>query len=117
MDFHINPGVTREVGEDPVEVSRYFGTRDRINHAPYPNVLVEKPYVKYTEGFPDEGQVNMFNVIRELIRNGYRYGIYPEHPGNIRGGYPGGGGLTGLTFNVYARAMLQASLSLLESGG
>ena len=25
-------GVTRELGEDPVEVCRYFGSRDRINH-------------------------------------------------------------------------------------
>jgi len=119
-----DPGVIRETGEDPVEVCRYFGSRDRINHAHYRNVLVEKPYVKYTEVFPDEGQVDMFNVMRELVRNGYKYGIYPEHPRALDfdkehpGGdrptyYPGGGGYTGLTFNVaYARAMLQASLSM-----
>ena len=123
-----DPGVTREIGENPVAVCRYFGSRDRINHAHYRNVLVEKPYVKYTEVFPDEGQVNMFNVMRELILNGYKYGIYPEHPraldhdrehpGGIRGGYPGGGGFTGLTFNVaFARAMLQASLSMQKSQG
>ncbi len=123
-----DPGVTREMGEDPVEVCRYFGKRDRINHAHYRNVIVEKPYVKYTEVFPDEGQVDMFNVMRELVRIGYRYGIYPEHPraldydrehpGGITGGYPGGGGFAGLTFNVaFARAMLQASLSQLESRG
>lgn len=118
-----DPGVTRETGEDPVEVCRYFGSRDRINHAHYRNVVVEKPYLKYTEVFPDEGQVDMFSVMRELVRTGYRHGIYPEHPraldydrehpGGIRGGYPGGGGYAGLTYNVaYARAMLQASLLL-----
>ena len=121
-----DPGVTREMGEDPVEVCRYFGTRDRINHAHYRNVLVEIPYIRYTEVFPDEGQVDMFGVMREMIRVGYKHGIYPEHPraldydrehtGGIRGGYPGGGGYAGLTFNVaYARAMLQASLCLDEN--
>jgi mannonate dehydratase len=121
-----DPGVTREMGEDPVGVCRYFGTRDRINHAHYRNVLVDEPYVKYTEVFPDEGMVDMFNVMREMIRVGYKHGIYPEHPraldydrehpGGIRKGYPGGGGFAGLTYNVaYARAMLQASLLLHES--
>jgi mannonate dehydratase len=123
-----DPGVAREMGEDPVAVCRYFGTRDRINHAHYRNVLVDMPYLKYTEVFPDEGQVDMFNVMQEMVRNGYRYGIYPEHPraldhdrehpGAISGGYPGGGGFTGLTFNVaYARAMLQASLSMQKNQG
>jgi mannonate dehydratase len=120
-----DPGVTRELGEDPVAVCRYLGSRDRINHAHYRNVISEIPYLKYVEVFPDEGQVNMFEVMRELIRNGYKFGIYPEHPraldydrehpDGIRG-YPGGGGYAGLTFNVaYARAMLQASLSLKEN--
>jgi mannonate dehydratase len=121
-----DPGVTREMGEYPVAVCNYFGIRDRINHAHYRNVMVEKPYVKYTEVFPDEGLVDMFNVMRELVKNGYSLGIYPEHPraldydrehpGGIRGGYPGGGGFAGLTYNVaYARAMLQASLSIEKS--
>jgi mannonate dehydratase len=37
-------GVTREMGEDPVEVCRYFASRDRINHVHYRNVIVIKPY-------------------------------------------------------------------------
>lgn len=118
-----DPGVTREMGEDPVSVCQYFASRDRINHAHYRNVLVEEPFVKYTEVFPDEGLVDMFNVMRELVSYGYNLGIYPEHPraldydrehpAGIRSGYPGGGGYAGLSYNVaYARAMLQASLSL-----
>lgn len=113
-------GVTREMGEDPVEVCRYFGTRKRINHVHFRNVRVEKPYEKYTEVFIDEGQVDMFGVMKELIRQKYTGTIYPEHPraidydrerGPIRG-YPGGGGYAGEVFNVgYTRAMLQAALS------
>src|SRR5581483_5140256 len=64
-------GVTREMGEDPVEVCRYFGSRDRINHVHFRNVRVRKPYEKYTEVFLDEGQVDMFAVMKELVRQKY----------------------------------------------
>jgi mannonate dehydratase len=113
-------GVTREMGENPVEVCAYFAGRKRINHVHYRNVRVVKPYERYTEVFIDEGLVDMFGVMKELIKQKYNGTIYPEHPraldydrerGPIRG-YPGGGGYTGEVFNVgYARAMMQAALS------
>ncbi len=116
-------GVSREIGEDPVEVLRYLGSRDRINHMHYRNVTVQQPSVKYEEVFFDEGQVNMFEVMKEVFRVGYRHGIYPEHPraldydkecpGGIANGYPGGGGYAAQTFNVaYTKAMMQAVASL-----
>jgi mannonate dehydratase len=116
-------GVTREMGEDPVAVCKYFGERDRINHVHYRNVLVEKPYVKYAEVFPDEGQVNMFDVMKTLLDMKYKHGLYPEHPraldydrehpGGINNQYPGGGGYTGETYNVsFAKAMMLAVLSM-----
>ena len=113
-------GVTREMGEDPVAVCRYLGERDCINHVHYRNVVVRKPYVDYTEVFLDTGQVDMFAVMRELVRQKYPRAIYPEHPraidvdraaGPIRSQYPGGGGFAGEIYNVaYTRAMLQAAL-------
>jgi len=113
-------GVTREMGEDPVEVCRYFSARDCINHVHYRNVRVLVPYQKYAEVFIDEGQVDMFAVMRELVRQKYPRLVYPEHPRALdydreRPGfkpyYPGGGGYAGFAYNVgYARAMLQASL-------
>ncbi|MGC1460790.1 MAG: mannonate dehydratase [Terracidiphilus sp.] len=114
-------GVTREMGEDPVAICRYFGSRDRINHMHYRNPHVMKPYLKYDEGFIDEGDVNMFAVMRELLKVNYTREIYPEHPraldyDRVRGpikGYPGGGGYTGDVFDIaYARAMLQAALDV-----
>jgi mannonate dehydratase len=115
-------GVTREMGEDPIEVCRYLGKRDCINHVHFRNVIVRKPYVDYTEVFLDEGQVDMFAVMRELVRQKYPRGLYPEHPraidpdrdrNEIRNQYPGGGGFSGEIYNVgYARAMLQAALTL-----
>jgi len=113
-------GVTREMGGDPVEVCRYFGSRDRINHVHFRNVKVQKPYVRYTEVFIDEGENDMFAVMKELVRQKYTRLIYPEHPRgidydrgqpNFRSQYPGGGGYAGFAFNVgYTRAMMQAAL-------
>jgi mannonate dehydratase len=114
-------GVTREMGQDPVEVCRYFGSRDCINHVHFRNVKVMKPYERYTEVFIDEGEVNMFAVMKELVRQKYPRLIYPEHPRgidydrerpNFKPQYPGGGGYAAFAFNVgFTRAMLQAALS------
>lgn len=114
-------GVTREMGEDPVTVAKYFGARDCINHVHFRNVVVREPHNKYTEVFLDTGQVNMFAVMKELVRQRYPRAIYPEHPRaidfdrehkTIRGQYPGGGGFGAEIYNVaYTKAMLQAALS------
>ncbi|HEV2424129.1 MAG TPA: mannonate dehydratase [Terriglobia bacterium] len=114
-------GVTREIGEDPVEVCRYFGERDRINHVHFRNVRVETPGLKYTEVFIDEGQADMFAVMKELVRLKYPRLVYPEHPRGLdydrerpgfKSYYPGGGGYAGFAYNAgYARAMLQAALA------
>jgi len=114
-------GVTRELGEDPVEVCRYFGSRDCINHVHFRNVRVAVPREKYTEVFLDEGQVDMFAVMKELVRQKYPRLLFPEHPRGLdadqdvpgfKSGYPGGGAYTGYAYNVgYARAMLQAALA------
>lgn len=116
-------GVTREMGQDPVEVCRYFGSRDRINHVHYRNVRVREPYLKYTEVFIDEGQNNMFAIMEELVKLKYPRLIYPEHERaldvdrerGIHNQYPGGGGYTGMVYDIgYARAMLQAALSVVR---
>jgi len=114
-------GVTREMGEDPVGVCRYFGDRDRINHMHFRNVRMQKPYEKYTEVFLDEGQVDMFAVMKELVRQKYPRAIFPEHPRaldadrerpDFHSYYPGGGAYAGYVYNVaYTRAMLQAASS------
>jgi mannonate dehydratase len=116
-------GVTREMGEDSVAVADYFASRKRINHVHFRNVLVVKPYERYQELFIDAGMADMFGVMKALVKNKYTGTIYPEHPraldadrdrvgpGGRVGGYPGGGGYTGITYSVaYTRAMMQAAL-------
>jgi mannonate dehydratase len=114
-------GVTREMGGNPVEVCKYFGERDCINHVHFRNVRVRVPYEEYTEVFIDEGQVDMFAVMKELVRLKYSRTLYPEHPRALDADrerpefktyYPGGGGYSGFAYNVgYARAMLQAAMA------
>ena len=111
-------GVTREVGGDPVEVCRYFGERDCINHVHYRNVRMRVPREQYTEVFLDEGEVDMVAVMRELVRQGYPRLIYPEHPPLIDADreHPfrgiSSGRYTGFAYTVgYARAMLRAAMS------
>ena len=117
-------GVMRQMGEDPVEVCSYFGSRDRINHVHYRNVISEIKYNKYTEVFLDEGEVNMLAVMQELFKHHYTRGLYPEHPfileydkehpgGEKRNGAtPGGGGYAAECFNVgFTRAMMLVVMS------
>lgn len=113
-------GVTWETGNDPVEVCRYFGSRDRINHVHFRNVIVRKPNEKYSEVFIDAGEINMFAVMKELVKQKYKHLVHPEHPRALdydtqqpgfEAQYPGGGGYAGWAFNVaYTRALLQAAL-------
>jgi mannonate dehydratase len=114
-------GVTRELGEDPVEVCRYFGERDRINHVHFRNVRARVPREKYTEVFLEEGEVNMFAVMRELVRQKYPRLVYPEHPRGLDADRDMPdfdpaciwcGSYAGFAYNVgYVRAMLQAAMA------
>ena len=109
-------GVTRELGHDPVETCRYFGERDQINHVHFRNVRTEIPGQKYTEMWLDEGEVDMFAVMQELVRQKYPRLVYPEHPplNDADREQPFDGisskRYTGFAYTVgYARAMLQAA--------
>ena len=111
-------GVTKELGHDPVEVCRYFGERDQINHVHFRNVISRVPNVDYTEVWIDEGQVDMFAVMSELVRQKYPRLIYPEHPpeNDSDTEFPFDGisatTYTGFAYTVgYTRAMMQAAIS------
>ena len=105
-------GVTRELGEDPIAVCKYFGSRDRINHIHFRNVNLFKPREHYVEVFNDEGDNDMYAVMREIVRQKYKRLIMPEHPRELDNDKGlKNGGYTGWVYNVgYARAMLQTAL-------
>ena len=115
-------GVTREMGEDPVEICRYFGSRDRISHMHFRNVRMHVPHEKYTEVFPDEGDVDLFAVMKELVRQKYPRLLFPEHPRGMDldremtapppHAEPGAGAYPAFIFNVgYARALFQVAVA------
>jgi mannonate dehydratase len=106
-------GVSTELGEDAIEVLHYMAARKRINHVHFRNVIVDTPRIKYVETFVDNGQVNMFAVMQELVRSKYKYGIFAEHPRGNEIDKLYGGDFIGYIYNqAYARGVLQSVLTL-----
>lgn len=73
-------GVTRELGEDPIVVGNWLASRNRIGQVHFRNVVMRKPRLDYTEVFPDDGDNDMFEVMKLLVSNRYKRLIFPEHP-------------------------------------
>jgi mannonate dehydratase len=73
-------GVTRELGEDPIVVGNWLASRNRIGQVHFRNVVMRKPREDYTEVFPDDGDNDMYEVMKLLVRNNYKRLIFPEHP-------------------------------------
>jgi mannonate dehydratase len=105
-------GVTRELGENPVEVATWFGSRDRIGHVHYRNVQLRKPHVDYTEVYPDNGDNNMLAVMKALVAAKYKYMIFPEHARglDVDRDLKTNTAVAWAYHVGYARAMLQAAL-------
>jgi len=107
-------GVTRELGEDPVVVGNWFASRSRIGQVHFRNVILRKPREDYTEVFPDEGDNDMFEVMRLLVKNNYKRTIMPEHPRGLDADKAlpkGWGEYVGWTYDVaHCKAMLQIAL-------
>jgi len=72
-------GVTRELGEDPIVVGNWLASRNRIGQVHFRNVVMRKPRADYTEVFPDDGDNDMFEVMKLLVKNKYNRLIFPEH--------------------------------------
>jgi mannonate dehydratase len=103
----LDTGVTAEIGENVVEVIRYFGRKDCINHVHFRNVRTQKPRFNYTETFIDEGQVDMLAAMRAFREVGYCQMIVPDHSPSIAGDAQGYGGW-GFAFG-YIQALLKAT--------
>jgi mannonate dehydratase len=107
-------GVTRELAEDPVAVGNWFASRKRIGQVHFRNVILRKPREDYTEVFPDEGDNDMFEVMKLLVKNNYKRMIMPEHPRGLDADQAlpkDWGGYVGWTYDVaHCKAMLQVAL-------
>ena len=112
-------GVTRELGEDPIVVGNWLASRNRIGQVHFRNVVMRKPREDYTEVFPDNGDNDMYEVMKLLVRNNYKRLIFPEHPRGLDTdkALPKNMGTTtsGWAYDVgHCRAMLQIALRELK---
>ena len=107
-------GVTRELGEDPIAVGNWFASRNRIGQMHFRNVKMRVPRLDYTEVWPDEGDNDMYEVMKLLVKNNYKRLIMPEHPRGLAVDKVLGreyGQYVGWTYDVaYCKAMLQVAL-------
>jgi mannonate dehydratase len=108
-------GVTRELGEDPIVVGNWLASRNRIGQVHFRNVVMRKPRLDYTEVNPDDGDNDMYEVMKLLVRNRYKRLIFPEHPRGMDTDkmLPKEAGTTtaGWAYNVgHCKAMLQIAL-------
>ncbi len=76
---------------------------------------MRKPREDYTEVFPDDGDNDMFEVMKLLVKNNYKRLIFPEHPRSLDTdkALPKGFGTTssGWAYDVgHCKAMLQIAL-------
>ena len=70
-------------GRDVCDVVRYFGERKKIFNIHYRNI--KGGLRKFAEVFPDEGDVDMLEVMRTLKEVDYPYMVMPDHVPQISG--------------------------------
>ena len=68
------------------DVVRYFGERKKIFNVHFRNI--KGGLRKFTEVFPDEGDVNMLKVLRTFKEIDYPYMIMPDHVPQLAGPEP-----------------------------
>jgi mannonate dehydratase len=101
-------GTTAEMLQDPAreihDVIRYFGTRKKIFNIHFRNIRGRRD--DFQEVYPDEGDMNMFEVLRTLQEVDYSYMVMPDH---VPHHADDPGGLQAFAFSFgYIKALLQA---------
>ena len=74
-------GTVGEMLDDPgaeiADVIRWFGERDKLFNIHFRNITGGK--LSFMEVFPEEGDMDMWQVLRVLADVGYRYMVMPDH--------------------------------------
>ena len=101
-------GTLQESGADVLEAIRYFGARDRIVVVHFRNVRGIIP--RYDEVFLDNGDLDMWKVMRAFKEVGYEGTFVPDHTPRIIGDTPWGH--IGRAWAVgYIKALIAAATS------
>ncbi|HEV2122662.1 MAG TPA: mannonate dehydratase [Chloroflexota bacterium] len=105
-------GTLHEMGrspEDTMEAIDYFASRGKIFSAHFRNPKGTVPNGYYQEDFLDEGDMNMFEVMRLLHRHGYQGALDPDHAVGIEGD---SGGRIGFAWELgYMKALRDVVLA------
>ena len=89
--------------EEIHDVIRWFGERAKIFNVHFRNI--KGGFRNFVEVFPDEGDVNMVEVMKTLQEVGYKHMIMPDHVPRTTGRDPAA---TSFAFTYgYIRALLQ----------
>jgi mannonate dehydratase len=75
-----------QMGQSILGMIEEFGRPGRIGDVHYRNVSAALPH--FLETLPDDGYVDMLDVMRALHRVGYRGAIYPDHIPQLSGDDP-----------------------------
>ena len=106
--FNLCLGTTAEMLQDPAteihDVIRYFGKRKKIFNIHFRNIRGRRD--DFQEVYPDEGDMDMLQVIRTLYEVDYEYMVMPDHMPRHRED-PGGRQAFAFAFG-YIKALLQA---------
>jgi mannonate dehydratase len=74
-------GTTAEMTHDPAreihDVVRYFGSRKKIFNIHFRNIRGRRD--SFQEVWPDEGDMDMYQVMRTLYEVGYPHMVMPDH--------------------------------------
>ena len=72
-----------QMGKSVIEMIRDFGGRGKVYDIDFRNVSGPLPH--FVETFPDEGYVDMYQVMKALREVGYSGGLTPDHLPNLVG--------------------------------
>jgi mannonate dehydratase len=81
LDFCV--GSWSEMGPGVLEAVRHFGTQGKIFYVHFRDVVGHVP--KFREGFVDEGNCDMFEVMRTLQEVGFTGFMIPDHVPQVVG--------------------------------
>ena len=109
--FNICQGtVAEQAGTDVLELIRYFGERDRVNHVHFRNVKGSVPV--FDESFIDDGDVDMYQAMKIYRETGYQHLFMSDHcPRMVEvDGHP-----TALASRAYAVGNIRALVHAVET--
>ncbi len=96
-----------QMGKNVFEMIQDFGGRGRIFDVDFRNVT--SPLPSFRETLPDEGYVNLYQVMKALRRVKYAGPMVPDHVPSLVDD-PAGTGRAGLAYCIaYMRALLRAA--------